>query len=171
MDERLEKSASRLRSARHYYEQAIHDVEEAERRKAEGEKQLEQFQPGWEMPVGAGLILGGVLTGTGAGAYAGRNLGQWQDIPMLGGALLGTGAGALGALGVSKGLDKLHPERPTLRDEISREMHLAQLATGDRDRMGRMMVERYGDPDDELKRAFRRMHNWRKEQKALARHQ
>ena len=164
MNEKLEKFASRLRNARHYYEQSLYDLKEAEQRKAESERELEQIQPGWEMPAATGLILTGAVGGFGAGAYAGSKLGHLQDIPLYAGGLLGISAGSLGAYGVSKGVDKMYPDRPILRNEISRENQIAQLAAEDVNKMKELMATRAGKSSKELRREIRSLHNQRKQE-------
>lgn len=164
MNERLEKVASRLRNARHYYEQSLHDLKEAEQRKAESEKGLEQVQPRWEMPAAVGLTLTGAVAGLGAGAYAGSKLGHLQDIPLYAGGLLGISAGSLGAYGVSKEIDKKYPDRLVLRNEISRENQIAQLAAEDVDKIKQLMTTRVGKSSKELRREIRSLHNQRKQE-------
>lgn len=74
MDERLYKVASRLQSARDYYDQMAFEVEDAERRSAEAKAAYEKLHPGWEDPLIVGSVLTGAAGGLGAGAYLGRNM-------------------------------------------------------------------------------------------------
>lgn len=167
MDERLQKTASRLWSAQRYYDQMKFEVEDAERRRAEAEAAYEKVHPGWEEPLLAGLALSGTFGGFGAGAYLGRNMKTLHEIPAGLGAIGGAAVGALGMHGVQNALDRRHPERGPLRDTISSERLLRRWAEEYRDEMDQLRREH--NEGKELSNEFRRLHKEFNENKRYAR--